>query len=65
MLWVRGGFRIPRRPAISFVALMPSSGVEFVFGIDAHPSFVRRAKALPEQAWGRFEREIERRASRR
>lgn len=31
-------------------------GVEFVFGIDAHPSFVRRAKALPEEAWSPFER---------
>ena len=25
--------------------------VEFVFGIDAHPSFVRRAESLPDDAW--------------
>lgn len=31
-------------------------GVELVFGIDAHPSFVRRAEALAEEAWERFER---------
>ena len=27
------------------------SGVEFVFGIDAHPSFVERAKALADKDW--------------
>ena len=30
--------------------------VEFVFGMDAHPSFVGRAKQLPEEAWEQFER---------
>lgn len=28
-----------------------SAGVEFVFGMDAHPSFVRRAKALAASDW--------------
>jgi hypothetical protein len=32
------------------------AGVEFVFGIDAHPSFVKRANALPETAWQKVER---------
>lgn len=32
------------------------AGVEFVFGIDAHPSFVKRATALPETAWQKVER---------
>jgi hypothetical protein len=27
------------------------AGVEFVFGIDAHPTFVERAKALSDNAW--------------
>ncbi len=40
-------------------------GVKFVFGIDAHPSFVKRAKALEEKAWERFERQRQQRASRR
>lgn len=31
-------------------------GVDFVFGIDAHPSFVRRARALDDTAWTLFER---------
>lgn len=31
-------------------------GVEFVFGIDAHPSFVSRAKALNESSWRALER---------
>lgn len=31
-------------------------GVEFVFGIDAHPSFVTRASAVPEAAWQKVER---------
>jgi hypothetical protein len=31
-------------------------GVEFVFGIDAHPSFVKRAQALPDEAWKRLRR---------
>jgi len=30
--------------------------VEFVFGIDAHPSFVERAKALPDNAWKPLQR---------
>lgn len=33
------------------------SGVEFVFGIDANPSFVRRAKALEESDWKPLKRE--------
>lgn len=40
-------------------------GVEFVFGIDAHPSFVRRAQSLPEKAWRAFERPTKKRPSRR
>ena len=32
-------------------------GVEFVFGMDANPSFVRRAKALSEDDWAPFERD--------
>ena len=32
------------------------AGVEFVFGIDAHPSFVKRASAVPETAWQKVER---------
>lgn len=31
-------------------------GVDFVFGIDAHRSFVRGARALDEEAWTAFER---------
>ena len=31
-------------------------GVEFVFGIDAHPSFVAKAEALPESAFLAFSR---------
>lgn len=31
-------------------------GVEFVFGMDANPHFVRRAEALAEEAWEPFER---------
>ena len=31
-------------------------GVEFVFGIDAHPSFVAKAQALPESAFRPFSR---------
>lgn len=32
------------------------AGVEFVFGIDAHKSFVDRAEALPESCWRRLRR---------
>lgn len=32
------------------------AGVEFVFGIDANPSFVKRAKALSERQWRRVRR---------
>ncbi len=39
--------------------------VEFVFGIDAHPSFVKRAKALETEAWKPFERSRPKRANRR
>jgi len=33
-------------------------GVEFVFGIDANPSFVKRAKALSEAAWRPLKRRM-------
>ncbi len=42
-----------------------SEGVDFVFGIDAHPSFVRRAKALENEAWKPFERPSQQSATRR
>lgn len=32
------------------------AGVEFVFGIDANPSFVKRAEALPARQWRRLRR---------
>lgn len=32
------------------------AGVEFVFGMDAHPSFVQRAEELAEEAWKPLER---------
>ena len=41
------------------------AGVEFVFGIDAHPSFVKRAKSLPEGAWKPLERKPRKRPKRR
>lgn len=31
-------------------------GIEFVFGMDAHPSFVRRAQELEEDRWAALER---------
>jgi hypothetical protein len=34
------------------------AGVEFVFGIDANPSFVGRAKALSDTAWKRLQRPV-------
>lgn len=40
-------------------------GVEFVFGMDAHPSFVRRAEALADSAWRRFRRASNARHSKR
>ena len=33
-----------------------TEGVEFVFGIDAHPSFVARANAVPQTVWEKLER---------
>ncbi len=39
--------------------------VEFVFGIDAHRSFMKRAKALEIETWKPFERSRPQRASRR
>ncbi len=39
--------------------------VEFVFGIDAHPSFVKRAKMLEMKAWEPFERPVQERQSQR
>ena len=38
-------------------------GVDFVFGIDAHPSFVRRAQALAEKEWKPFERPCDQRGT--
>ncbi len=38
------------------------SGVEFAFGIDAHPSFVQRAQELEEVAWKPLERPSKRAA---
>jgi Transposase DDE domain group 1 len=35
-----------------------TSGVEFVFGIDAHPSFVARAEGLAPEAWKPLPREL-------
>lgn len=40
------------------------AGVDFVFGMDANPHFVRRAEALGEEVWASFERR-ERPAKRR
>ena len=40
-------------------------GVEFVFGIDAHRSFVKRAEALEADVWALFERPSQERDSRR
>ena len=37
------------------------AGVEFVFGIDAHPSFVKQAEALPERAFRPLSRASKRR----
>ncbi|MGH9601657.1 MAG: IS1380 family transposase [Terriglobales bacterium] len=37
-----------------------ADGVEFVFGIDANPAFVKRAKALPEAVWKRLQRPVAR-----
>lgn len=33
------------------------NGVEFNFGMDAHPSFVERAEGLPEESWSELNRE--------
>jgi hypothetical protein len=33
-------------------------GVEFVFGMDAHPSFVARAQGIPESSWRRLQRPL-------
>lgn len=41
------------------------AGVEFVFGMDANPSFVRRAKELGEEAWKPFERQSRQSSKRR
>jgi hypothetical protein len=38
-------------------------GVEFVFGIDAHPSFVERAEELPERVFRPFSRDSKRTTS--
>ncbi len=43
----------------------PEDDVEFAFGIDAHPSFVKRAKALEAEVWKPFERPRPKRARRR
>lgn len=35
-----------------------ADGVEFVFGMDANPAFVARAKALPDTAWKQLRRPV-------
>ena len=40
-------------------------GVEFVFGIDAHPSFVQRAQGLAEERWRPLRRSAKKRRKRR
>ena len=58
----RGGFRRVRVRGDSDFALTAhfdrwdADGVEFVFAIDAHPTFVERAQDLPERAWKALER---------
>lgn len=42
-----------------------TSDVEFVFGIDAHASFIKRARALAEEVWQPLERQKKQRASQR
>lgn len=42
-----------------------AANVEFVFGIDAHPSFVQRAETLENKAWRPLERPSQQRASQR
>lgn len=34
-----------------------NDGVHFVFGIQAHEQFLKRAQAIPEEAWSPFDRE--------
>jgi len=57
-----GGFRKVRFRGDSDFSLTrhfdqwDQDGVEFVFGIDAHKSFVEKAEELPESAWKRLRR---------
>lgn len=66
--WARedGGFRRVRLRGDTDFSLTVNfdrwneADVEFVFGIDAHPSFVRRAEELDESAWKPLERPTKR-----
>lgn len=40
-------------------------GVEFVFGIDSHPSFVNRAESLPGSTWKPLKRKARKKSKRR
>jgi hypothetical protein len=40
-------------------------GVEFVFGIDSHPSFVNRAEYLPDSIWRPLKRKARKKSKRR
>ena len=61
-----GGFRQARLRGDTDFSLTTNfdrwtaDGVEFVFGIDANPSFVERATGLPESAWKRLKRRAKR-----
>ena len=73
ILWARRGARFERvrlRGDTDFSLTehfdrWTDEDVEFVFGIDAHRSFVKRAEALEAEAWKPFERSRPRRANRR
>lgn len=62
-LVLKGGFKGARLRGDTDFSLTANfdrwsdSGVEFVFGIDANPSFVKRAKALPDCRWRRVRRQ--------
>jgi len=64
-----GGFRKARLRGDTDFSLTKNfdrwtaDGVEFVFGIDANPSFVARATGLPEAAWKRLNRRSKRPAA--
>lgn len=58
----RGGFKKVRLRGDTDFALTAhfdrwtEEGVEFIFGMDAHPSFVKRAEAIPEERFRPLER---------